>query len=282
MSHAAEVPSRADLPDEVPRRRTRREADAWASPEELEVLGGIGREPAADWSVLTLERDEPRAPTGSVAVEEPELDAGPRARRAPAEPRPRRARRPDDDLRAPSPGRRRADDDGRPRSHARRWMDDDLQIASHGRRDADGSDAPRDRGADDEPAARAASSPRDLRRSHRPVDDWTRAAGFDAPMASAPAHGADEHRFELGRRDDRSWREERPAEGPGGRRTVVIRGQAVSSRAVAPAQRRRPPQRTRDRVGHRPDRIALWAVVLGLVLILVAAGTSHAAMIPLH
>jgi hypothetical protein len=29
-----------------------------------------------------------------------------------------------------------------------------------------------------------------------------------------------------------------------------------------------------DRVGHRPDRIALWAVALGAILILLAAMTS--------
>jgi hypothetical protein len=31
---------------------------------------------------------------------------------------------------------------------------------------------------------------------------------------------------------------------------------------------------TSDRVGHRPDRIALWAVALGAILILLAAMTS--------
>lgn len=60
----------------------------------------------------------------------------------------------------------------------------------------------------------------------------------------------------------------RPA--PGTRRTVKIRGQ------VAPP-RRRPAPRAHERVGPRPDRIALWAVVLGLFLILVAATSSNAA-----
>ncbi len=54
----------------------------------------------------------------------------------------------------------------------------------------------------------------------------------------------------------------------GGRRTVVIRGQ------VAPA-RRRPPRRAHERVGPRPDRIALWAVLLGVFLIVVAAMSAH-------
>jgi hypothetical protein len=63
-----------------------------------------------------------------------------------------------------------------------------------------------------------------------------------------------------------------------GRRTVVIRGQVASPRPiVAGSERRRPAPRTRDRVGHRPDRIAMWAVALGLLLILVAATTASAA-----
>ncbi len=52
------------------------------------------------------------------------------------------------------------------------------------------------------------------------------------------------------------------------RRTVVIRGQ------VAPP-RRRPPRRAHERVGPRPDRIALWAVLLGVFLIVVAAMSAH-------
>ena len=33
------------------------------------------------------------------------------------------------------------------------------------------------------------------------------------------------------------------------------------------------------RSGHRPDKLAMWAVLLGLFLILVAATSSHAAML---
>jgi hypothetical protein len=32
-------------------------------------------------------------------------------------------------------------------------------------------------------------------------------------------------------------------------------------------------------VSSRPDRIALWAVLLGILLVLVAATSSHAAMV---
>src|SRR4051794_29000825 len=52
------------------------------------------------------------------------------------------------------------------------------------------------------------------------------------------------------------------------RRTVSITGQTV-------APRRRPS--TVSRVGPRPDRIAGWAVLLGLFLVFVAEATAHAA-----
>jgi hypothetical protein len=53
------------------------------------------------------------------------------------------------------------------------------------------------------------------------------------------------------------------------RRTVQITGQTVAP------PRRRPS--AASRVGPRPDRIAGWAVVLGLFLAFVAEATAHAA-----
>jgi hypothetical protein len=58
------------------------------------------------------------------------------------------------------------------------------------------------------------------------------------------------------------------------RRTVTITGQAAPPR-------RRPAPRPHERVGSRPDRIALWAVVMCLFLILVAAMSANAAT-PVH
>jgi rare lipoprotein A (peptidoglycan hydrolase) len=52
-----------------------------------------------------------------------------------------------------------------------------------------------------------------------------------------------------------------------GRRTVQIDGRG-------PARRRRPV--TATAVGGRPDRVALWAVLLGLLLVLISAGTARA------
>lgn len=68
----------------------------------------------------------------------------------------------------------------------------------------------------------------------------------------------------------------------GSRRTVVIRGQVVErysprrppSRSAARARAR---QRTYER--SKPDRIAMWAVLLGVLLLLAAATSSHAAVI---
>jgi hypothetical protein len=64
----------------------------------------------------------------------------------------------------------------------------------------------------------------------------------------------------------------------GARRTVQIKGRPTESRLPSVAQRsmaqRHRGRTTSDRVGHRPDRIALWAVALGAILILLAAMTS--------
>jgi len=66
------------------------------------------------------------------------------------------------------------------------------------------------------------------------------------------------------------------------RRTVEIRGRTVPAPPVPSARalehdRRRPPRLSVERVGARPDRMALWALLMGLVLILVAVGTADAA-----
>ncbi len=65
---------------------------------------------------------------------------------------------------------------------------------------------------------------------------------------------------------------------PAERRTVTIRGRG-SERYVEPrsSSARRRPQRRYERSGFRPDRTAMWAVLLGLMLILAAAASAHAA-----
>jgi hypothetical protein len=74
-----------------------------------------------------------------------------------------------------------------------------------------------------------------------------------------------------------------PLAPPSSRRTVEITGRTVAAPPLprlVEVERRRPPRRTVERVGPRPDRVALWAVLLGFFLILVAATSSRAATTP--
>jgi hypothetical protein len=74
---------------------------------------------------------------------------------------------------------------------------------------------------------------------------------------------------------------EAPPRQPGSRRTVVIRGQVAPpprATAVAGPARRRPPRRPSERIaGSRPDRAAMWAVMMGVFLILTAVLTASGA-----
>jgi hypothetical protein len=63
-----------------------------------------------------------------------------------------------------------------------------------------------------------------------------------------------------------------------GRRTIEIQGRTVPAPAVPRAPRsavtpRRPPRLASECVGPRPDRLAMWALLMGIVLILVALTT---------
>jgi hypothetical protein len=60
--------------------------------------------------------------------------------------------------------------------------------------------------------------------------------------------------------------------GPGG---VVYRLPTRGSRLVE-LDRRRPPRRPVERLGPRPDRIAMWAVIMALFLIAVTIASSNA------
>jgi hypothetical protein len=72
-----------------------------------------------------------------------------------------------------------------------------------------------------------------------------------------------------------------PLPAPSRRRTVEITGRPVGAPSLprlVEIDRRRPARRPVERVGARPDRIALWAVVLAFFLIFVAVtSSSHAA-----
>jgi hypothetical protein len=69
-------------------------------------------------------------------------------------------------------------------------------------------------------------------------------------------------------------------DGVPGRRTVTIRGRGSERYTPPPRDRsRRPSERSYERAGFRPDKIAMWAVLMCVVLILVAATSSHAAVL---
>lgn len=139
-----------------------------------------------------------------------------------------------------------------------------------------------------------------LDRDDRPVDDWTAGEDLDfavreprrrrgaelakpepepgAEPASAPEPGGfDDLDAEL---QALTSEHEVPAStprAPGARRTVAITGRPEALRDVPrlrEVERRRATRRPADRVASRPDRIAMWAVVLGFVLILIASVTT--------
>jgi hypothetical protein len=80
------------------------------------------------------------------------------------------------------------------------------------------------------------------------------------------------------------------------RRTVRIRGQAIAGtsarqlhsaaseapppRRLEPLPRERPRRRAPERLGSRPDKIAAWAVVVGLMMAVMAAATAKGATPP--
>jgi hypothetical protein len=139
----------------------------------------------------------------------------------------------------------------------------------------------------------APESPR-ARRFDRsaPDDDAPRGRRFErsAPEGDAPRarrferSGSDRRgRFARAEHASAAHAPEAPAPlaAPSRRRTVEITGRTVGAPALprlVQIDRRRPARRAVERVGARPDRLALWAVVLGFFLIFVAVtSTSHAA-----
>jgi hypothetical protein len=143
---------------------------------------------------------------------------------------------------------------------------------------------PDEEGGEDERAFRTGRFDRPTPSTRRPRPDEptarvsTRAsAGDDADRRAAPAPRRRE------RPEPEDWLDP-PAPAPAPkpeRRTIEIRGQADRVAGVPPVtplgpQRRRG-RMAHERVGPRPDRVALWAVLLGLLLILVAAISSPGA-----
>lgn len=67
-----------------------------------------------------------------------------------------------------------------------------------------------------------------------------------------------------------------PADPPA-RRTVTITGRGAERNLPwdPDAPRRRSPRRAHERAGFQPDRFAMWALLMGLLLLLVAATSAH-------
>jgi hypothetical protein len=110
-----------------------------------------------------------------------------------------------------------------------------------------------------------------------------RSAPSDEPELFVPAPAAVESarrrepapRFDLDEVDFSPVRREGDPQGV--RRTVTITGRPVSPAAtpgLVEVQSRRPARRAVERIGPRPDRIAMWAVALGLLLCVVAMATA--------
>lgn len=78
-----------------------------------------------------------------------------------------------------------------------------------------------------------------------------------------------------------------PERGRPGRHTVTITGRGAEGYAArhgtrASTAQRHQAVRRHEREGFRPDRVAMWAVMLGVMLMLAAAASSHAAVLAHH
>jgi hypothetical protein len=99
---------------------------------------------------------------------------------------------------------------------------------------------------------------------------FVRSEDSPEPVAEAVALHAAEVAEDTGTDASPRFERSRPIERPepvAERRTITITGQPT------PPRRRRP---VLDAQLAQPDRIALWAFLLGLLLVAVAAGTAHA------
>jgi hypothetical protein len=137
--------------------------------------------------------------------------------------------------------------------------------------------------AESDPAPdRERRSTASARSSSRPTthDPQSRRAAVAPPPAGAPESASLSRRWGASARPTAGVRDD-PVGGIAGRRTVTIRGRgAERDLGWSPYHsRRRPPVLAHERSGFRPDRAAMWAVFLGLLLVLVAATSSHAAVL---
>jgi hypothetical protein len=198
--------------------------------------------------VYDHEHEEPRSgrrrrPVADWGVGDDAFETMPRnrfSRAAEAPPRERRFARED--------GERRAAEDGEPRLRA-------VEDAEQAPRDGAGPEAEVPRGG---------------------VDDGRRTLriGKDEDMPSEIAAIAADRDINT---EELAIPAPEKGQGVPERRTVKIGGHPEGSLEAARYQRdraRRPRRTAGERVGHRPDRIAMWAFALGLLLIAIAILTA--------
>ena len=115
-----------------------------------------------------------------------------------------------------------------------------------------------------------------------PSDDWDAPSDdWDAPSDHEPPEDRAEPRSQLGTDMVHTpalvpAAQPDPASTPSGRRTIQISGRgAEGARGYERAMR----TRTHVHRGPKPDRVAMWAVLLGIALAIGAATSSHAAVL---
>jgi len=121
--------------------------------------------------------------------------------------------------------------------------------------------------AGDEPFAPARAELRDDDTEFVAASGGQHDTGEFAPVAAEASAEIDE--------PEASRTDEIVRGGVEGRRTVKIGGRPAEWHGT-PARSRRPPRTMHERLGPRPDRVAMWAFALGILLILIAIATANA------
>jgi hypothetical protein len=269
------------LREDLERRRARREG---RSPQSLRVVQGGGqatsdrrRGPREPLRVAPEPRERGEAvpaPRGRIAKA---LKAPPASTRSPGEHVPHPSAAETGERRRGEPGRFRPSAADEAQARAQREPGPSLTEALRTRLEA-GIAAVREPLATREQRLATARSGREARLSEPPLHQ---------PPPADPVQDARAQARRAAREVFGDWSIAEPP-APGERRTIQIRGRqddpprlAAQAGGRPDAIVRRPVPSARDRIDHRPDRIAAWAVALGFLLVLMAAGTADAATLPL-
>jgi hypothetical protein len=169
----------------------------------------------------------------------------------------------------------REDFAGRTRRPVDEWLEDDVDFAPHRRLPRSSPDAAVVLELDLEPRGAAEYEDEDGAEHllHGTFVHAESAAGGGVAVDPewSPAVTAASGELPTGTLADARFLAPPPPDGA--RRTVHITGRPEQARAPLPSRRHRP-RTTADRVGPRPDRVALYAVVLGILLILIALSSA--------